>query len=209
MKAPFIFFLVPLFASGCATGRLEQAHRFPDIWPGSQRLSEEAPTVSIQPLKMQVPVLADAASGADGLPSVAVLTMLLIKHLHATGVNAVLEEPGEPTAPFAMQCSVPQLGYAALEGFPEQYRYEAELACTLQDVNAQRMVWKRSLKQRYETTTVLNLMSKAPSPPHRHDRALYRECIVPLWDAMASSVQTALGKQPKPTSSAEIPATVN
>ena len=36
------------------------------------------------------------------------------------------------------------------------------------------------------------MMTKLPKQPHEHDRILYRECIVPLWDAMASTVGTVL-----------------
>ena len=37
-----------------------------------------------------------------------------------------------------------------------------------------------------------DLLAKLPPQPHRHDRVLYRECIVPLWDAMSSSVGTVV-----------------
>ena len=181
--------------SGCAAAP-QQAHLFPSTWPGSQRLSEEAPTVSVAPLKVELAAADPSVPSEEGLPTAAVLTVLLIKHLHASGVNAVLEQPAEATAPYTMGCSVPQLGYTAQSGYPEQYRYQAELVCTLTDAEAQKVVWKRSLQQRYETTALLNMLTKIPEQPHQHDRILYRECIVPLWDAMASSVRSALANRP-------------
>ncbi|MBI4341685.1 MAG: hypothetical protein HY598_05330 [Candidatus Omnitrophica bacterium] len=195
-------FGVSLLAGGCAMGP-QQAHQFPSTWPGSQPLSEDAPTVSVGPMKLEVAAAQPPAPSGEGLPTAAVLTALLIKHLHASGVNAVLEQGPEPTAPYTMACSVPQLGYTAQSGYPEQYRYQAELSCTLTD--AQAVVWKRSLQQRYETTALLNLLTKIPEQPHQHDRILYKECIVPLWDAMASSVRSALVSRPmlQPSPAAE------
>ena len=183
-----------LLLGGCAASR-QEAHQFPSTWPGSQRLSEDAPTVSLQPIELGA-AASPAETGGDGLPSAAVLTVLLMKHLHATGVNAVLEPTQEATAAYRMGCAVPQLGYTEKPGYPQEFRYDAELDCTLTETEGQKVVWKRSLTQRYETTALLNMLSKMPEQPHRHDRVLYRECIVPLWDAMASSVRSALVNRP-------------
>lgn len=186
---------------GCASVS-EQAMPFPATWPGSAPLSENAPTVSVQPISMQGPVAAPAAGEEGGVPTPAVLTALFIKHLHAAGVNAILEQAQEATAPYAMGCAVSRLGYTQKTGYPEQYDYQAELICTLSDTQKQQVVWKRSLQQRYETASLINMFSKIPEQPNQRDRVLYTECIVPLWDAMASSVRTALISRPQPAKDA-------
>ena len=184
------------FLSGCAPV-LEQAKLFPATWPGSAPLSENAPTVSVQPIQMKTPSAAPLTETAEGVPTLAVLTALFIKYLHAAGVNAILEQAEEATAPYAMGCAVSRLGYTQKTGYPEQYDYQAELICTLTDTQKQQVVWKRSLQQRYETASLINMFSKIPEQPNQHDRTLYTECIVPLWDAMASSVRTVLiSRQP-------------
>ncbi len=189
------FFLL----GGCAPV-LEQAKPFPATWPGSAPLSENAPTVSVQPIQMETPSAAPLlAETAEGVPTPAVLTALFIKHLHAAGVNAILEQTEEATAPYAMGCAIPRLGYTQKTGYPQQYDYQAELVCTLTDIQRQQVVWKRSLQQRYETASLINMFSKIPEQPNQHDRTLYTECIVPLWDAMASSVRTALISRPPVT----------
>ena len=197
--------LSALLISGCAPA-FQQARPFSSAWPGSIPLSEDAPTVSIQPiLVVASSAQSSAAEEGEGIPTPAVLTALFIKHLHAAGVNAILEQAQEATAPYAMQCAVPRLGYTEKEGYPQQYDYQAELVCTLSDTQGQKVVWKRSLQQRYETATLLNTFSN-PEQPHIHDRIIYKECIVPLWDAMASSVRTALiSRPPKMTTAAANP----
>lgn len=177
---------------GCASNA-QQTRAFPTIWPGSAPLTENAPTVSIQPIALPEA----AAASEEGISTPAVLTALFIKHLHATGVNAVLEQAEEATAPYSMQCAVPKLGYTQKSGYPEQFDYQAELVCTLTDTVGHQTVWKRSLQQRYETTALFNMLSKIPEQPNQHDRIIYKECIVPLWDAMAGSVRTVLtSRQP-------------
>ncbi len=183
-----------LFAAGCAP-QLQQARPFSSTWPGSTPLSENAPTVSIQPIKVEASLTHPTTVEGEGIPTPAVLTALFIKHLHAAGVNAVLEQAQEATAPYALGCSVPRLGYTQKTGYPEQFDYQAELVCTLTETQGQKMVWKRSLQQRYETGTLLNMFN-VPEQPNIHDRIIYTECIVPLWDAMASSVRTALISRP-------------
>lgn len=151
---------------------------------------------------MEASLTHPAAEAGEGSPTAAVLTALFIKHLHAAGVNAVLEQAQEATAPYAVGCAVPRLGYTQKTGYPEQFDYEAELVCTLTETQGQKMVWKRSLQQRYETATLLNMFN-VPKEPNIHDRIIYKECIVPLWDAMASSVRTALISRPPATADAQ------
>ena len=133
--------------TGCAPA-LQQSMPFPSTWPGSTPLSEDAPTLSIQPIKVEVPLTNPVSEEGEGIPTPAVLTALFIKHLHAAGVHAVLEQAQEATAPYAMQCAVPRLGYVQKQGYPEQFDYQAELVCTLSDTQGQKVVWKRSLQQR-------------------------------------------------------------
>ena len=177
--------------AGCQ-GRLHQAHSFPATWPGSQPLGEDAPTVTVLPIQFDAgPGEAGAADG-EGLPTAAVLSALFIKHLHANRVNAVLEPPEAATARYTLGCTVPQLGYTVQEGAPSRRRYRAELACRLRDEQAQAVVWERNLWQDYEQTLVFDLFTHLPPRPHQYDRVLYKECIVPLWDAMASTVATVV-----------------
>jgi len=175
---------------GCQ-GRLQQVHPFPLTWPGSVPLPEHAPTVSVHPLQRAL----QPSEGSEGIPSDAVLSALLIKHLHANGVNAILEAPDASTARYTLGCTVPALGYGLTEGMPRERVYEAALACALRDEQTQTVVWERRLAERYERTVVLDLMTKLPSKPHEHERLLFRECIVPLWDAMAANVGTVLASR--------------
>ena len=179
---------------GCQT-QVQQVHPFPFTWPGSAPLPEHAPTVSVYPLQRELP--RDEASGeaSAGIPSDAVLSALLIKHLHANGVHAILEAPEASTARYTLGCTVPTLGYGLTEGTPKERVYQAELACRLRDEQTQTVVWERRLAERYERTVVFDLMTKLPPKPYEHERLLFRECIVPLWDAMAANVGTVLASR--------------
>ena len=178
--------------SGCHATQ-ETAVQFPATWPGSKPLGEDAPTVSVLPIAIAGDqAIPSASSEEGGLPTAAVLSALFVKYLHANGVNAILEAPEATTAEYTLACAVLELGYGAQEEYPKERRYRAELACKLQDGQTQQIVWERSLKQRYDETEVLNFLTNLPPEPHRDDRILYRECIVPLWDAMASSVGTVV-----------------
>ena len=170
--------------SGCQSTP-PSAYNFPGTWPGSQPLGEDAPTVSVQPITMNIPQ-PDLPSEGQGLPTAAVLSALLIKHLQVNGVNAILEQADAPTAKYSLSCTVPTLGYS-LQEHPTGRNYEAELTCVLKDEEAQRVVWRRSFSQKYEEQDILDLMTKLPPQPHKHERVLFNECIIPLWDAMASS----------------------
>ena len=189
---------------GCQS-QWRQAYRFPFSWPGSQPLGEEAPTVSVEPLQVVVDQPVHLPDAEAGVPTAAVLSVLLIKHLQVAGVNAILEKPDEATAPYTLSCIVPQLGYGVKDGYPKGRLYRAELVCALKDGQTQGILWKRRLTQDYEQTVLLDLLTNLPEEPHQHDRVLYRECIVPLWDTMASSVRTAvvsrtqLSRQPAPS----------
>ena len=195
--------IAALLLGGCQS-QWRQAYRFPFTWPGSQPLGEEAPTVSVEPLQVVVDQPIQIPDGDPGVPTAAVLSVLLIKHLHVNGVNAILEQADNATAQYALSCAVPQLGYGMKEGYPQGRLYRAELVCTLKDGQTQQVLWTRRLTQDYEQTVLLDLFTKLPEEPHQHDRVLYRECIVPLWDAMASSVRavvvsrTQLSKRPAP-----------
>lgn len=177
--------------SGCAGG-LRETRAFPATWPGSQPLSESAPTVSVVPIQLGTGQGEVRVEGEEGLPTDAVLSALFIKYLHVNGVNAILEEPAAATARYTLSCKTPQLGYAVQEGMPSRRLYRAKLACALRDEQTQAVVWERSLTQDYEQTLVFDLFTQLPPRPHEYDRVLYRECIVPLWDAMAASVATVV-----------------
>ena len=182
--------------AGCA-GRLREARAFPATWPGSQPLGEEAPTVSMVPIRLEAGQVDVRVEGQEGLPTAAVLSAMFIKYLHVNGVNAVLEEPDAATARYTLSCRTPQLGYAVQEGVPSRRLYRAKLACTLRDEQTQAVVWERSLTQDYEQQVVFNLFTQLPARPHQDDRILYRECIAPLWDAMAASVAAVVvSRQP-------------
>ena len=187
--------------AGCQ-GQWQQAYRFPFTWPGSQPLGEDAPTVSVEPLQVIVDQPIHVPDGDPGVPTAAVLSVLLIKHLQVNGVNAILERADNATAQYTLTCTVPQLGYGEKETYPKGRLYRAELVCALKDGQTQQVLWTRRLTQDYEQTVLLDLLTKLPEEPHQHDRVLYRECIVPLWDTMASSVRavvvsrTQLSKHP-------------
>ena len=180
-----------LLLSGCETP-LHQTQAFPATWPGTAPLPEEAPTVSVLPIAVDSPVALQIPDAEQGVPTAAVLSVLFIKHLHANGVNAILEPAQASTAQYVLHCRVPTLGYELGEHYPQTRRYRAELACTLRNGETQAVVWERKLAQQYDETDILDLLAKLPPQPHRHDRVLYRECIVPLWDAMSSSVGTVV-----------------
>jgi hypothetical protein len=186
-----------LCCGGCAMTPPAETHPFAATWPGSVPLSEQAPTVSVQPVLMVAPGTLPTPTASEGIPTAAALSALLVKYLHVNGVNAILESPESTTARYTLQCTVPQLGLTLRRGYPEQRLYEAQLDCTLRDEELAVVVWKRSFSQRYEDFALLNLMTKLPDTPHKDDRVLFRECIVPVWDVMASSVRTVLASQPE------------
>ncbi len=190
-----------LVVCGCQAP-LHESRQFPSTWPGSQPLSENAPTVSVLPILIEGMPTDPRASDAGGLPTAAVLSALFVKYLHVNGVNAILEPAENTTAQYILQCTVPHLGYEVQEGYPKGHRYQAEMTCTLKDGQTLHSVWQRRLDQRYDETTLLNLMTKLPRQPHQEDRTLYRECIVPLWDAMAQSVGTVVVSRQKTVSNA-------
>lgn len=210
MRTPGLALGALILLAGCQS-QWRQAYRFPFTWPGSQPLGEEAPTVSVEPIQVTVDQPIHLPDGEPGVPTAAVLSVLLIKHLQVAGVNAVLEPSAEATAPYTLSCIVPQLGYGVKAGYPPGRLYRAELVCALKDGQTQEVLWRRRLTQDYERTVLLDLLTHLPEEPHQHDRMLYRECIVPLWDTMASSVRTAvvsraqLSKQP---ASPPVPAAV-
>lgn len=181
-----------LAASGCQRTSWRQAYRFPFAWPGSEALGETAPTVSVEPLQVAVDQPIQLPDGDPGVSTAAVLSVLLIKHLQVNGVNAILERPESATAQYALSCAVPQLGYGVKEGYPKERLYRAELVCALKDGQSQQMLWTRRLTQDYEQTVLLDLLTNLPREPHKDDRILFRECIVPLWDTMASSVRAVM-----------------
>ena len=183
---------VAVLAAGCQAP-LRQTYQFPAMWPGTQPLGEDAPTVSVQPIRLTLTEGDPRAIEPDGLPTDAVLSALFIKHLHVNGVNAVLEPTEAATGQYTLGCTIPHLWYGIREGgYPKEYLYKAELGCTLRDELTQTVVWTRNLQQYYEKTVLLDMMTRLPTQPHQHNRILYRECIVPLWDAMASTVGMVL-----------------
>jgi len=187
-----------LILAGCqATG---QRYAFPATWPGSEPLSAEAPTVQVLPIQIPVLPAEDQAPSGAGLPTAAVLSALFIKYLHVNGLNATLEPPKGSGVRYLLQCRVPRLSYDVGESYPQARIYQAELACALSDAQTQQTIWQRQLSQRYDKTVLVDLMTKLPTVAHEDARIMYRECIVPLWDAMAQSVGTVVVSQRQETS---------
>lgn len=186
-----ISFVLFIGLCGCQTAS-PTAYEFPSTWPGSQPLPENAPTVSVRPVIVDLHLQNQATDQSPGFPTAAVLSVLLVKHLQVNGVNAILEGPEASTGRYLLGCTVLQLGFAQRGGFPQEKLYQAELSCQLTDQQAQKMIWERKLSQRYEDTAIFNWLTKLPKEPHQEDRVLFRECIVPLWDAMASSIGTVV-----------------
>lgn len=182
---------------------MRESSRFPTTWPGSQPLSQTAPTVHVLPIQVAGEADQPAADADQGLPTAAVLSALFVKHLQVNGVNAALEPKDAALVQYLLSCSVPQLAYEAGERASKDRRYQAELACALMDAHTQQAVWHRTLRQRYDKTTVLDFMTKLPPSVHEDERIMYRECIVPLWDAMAQSVGTAVTSRQQMRASAE------
>lgn len=176
-----------LLLGGCQ-GAATQRHAFPSTWPGSQPFAQDAPIVQVLPIQLSAPSAEASSSSSEGLPTAAVLSALFVKYLHVNGVNAILEPHQDEVARYLLQCDVPKLSYEVGEGYPKTRSYQAELACLLLDGQTRETLWKRQLTQRYEKSTLLDLMTKLPETVHEDDRTMYRECIVPLWDAMAQSV---------------------
>ena len=177
--------------SGCL-GTTGQSRAFPATWPGSQPLAADTPIVQILPIQI-APIAAGASDATgEGLPTAAVLSALFVKHLHVNGINAVLALPEGQTARYLLPCRVPQLNYEFSEGYPQTRTYRAQMSCQLVDAQTGESLWQRQLDQRFDRTTVLDLMTKLPTPIHSDDRIMYQECIVPLWDAMAQSVGTVV-----------------
>jgi hypothetical protein len=182
--------ILPL--AGCQSGHWRESYQFPATWPGSEPLGEDSPTVSVAPLAVTVNQPITLPEGEPGVPTAAVLSVLFVKHLHVNGINAILEKPEEGTAQYGLTCQVPRLGYGVKDQFPTGRLYRAELTCTLRDGQTQETLWTKRLTQDYEQMVVLDLMTNLPEEPHKHDRVLFRECIVPLWDSMASSVRAVM-----------------
>ena len=188
---------------GCG-GPVRESREFPATWPGSQPLEPGAPRVQVLPIQMVSAAAAPVTPLPEGLPTAAVLSALFVKHLHVNGVNAALDLPPAAQADYLLQCTVPQLKYDTVGDYPKTTRYQAELACLLLDAKTQQSVWQRSLRQDYETTSVMNLMTHLPLSVHRDERIMYRECIVPLWDAMAQSVGTVVLSRQQPPATTEV-----
>ena len=180
-----------LLLAGCE-GTTRQHYAFPATWPGSQPLNPDSPAVQVLPIQIAPVAAGEPSPTGEGLPTAAVLSALFVKYLHVNGVNAVLEPPEGEAARYFLQCDVPKLSYEVGEGYPKTRTYQAELACLLSDAKTRETLWQRKLTQRYDRTTVLDLMPNLPETAHQDDRTMYRECIVPLWDAMAQSVGTVV-----------------
>jgi hypothetical protein len=195
--------ILPL--AGCQSGHWREAYQFPATWPGSQPLGEDSPTVSVAPLVVTVDQPIHLPEGEPGVSTAAVLSVLFVKHLHVNGINAILEKPDEGTAQYGLNCLVPHLGYGVKDAYPQGRLYRAELVCTLKDGQTQETLWTKRLTQDYEQMVVLDLMTNLPEEPHKHDRVLFRECIVPLWDSMASSVRAVMISR-RPASQRQAPA---
>ncbi len=162
------------------------------MWPGSQPLGAESPRVQVLPVQIPTARLDASSLPHEGLPTAAVLTALLVKYLHVNGVNATLDSTDAAAVQYTLQCTVPRLTYEVGQGHPATRSYQAELDCLLGEAATQQTVWKRSLTQRYDKEVWVDWMTRRPAVLHEDDRIMYRECLVPLWDAMAQSVGTVL-----------------
>ena len=61
-------------------------------------------------------------------------------------------------------------------------------------VVAKNVGWERKLEQRYDERVLFNTMTKLPE---HHEPILWKECVVPVWDAMAVSLRLFLDR-PRP-----------
>jgi len=147
--------------SGCEA-TLKETYRFPSTWPGSTPLAEDAPTVSVYPIRFDTENTSFGNVPQEGLPTDAVLSALMVKHLHVNGVQAILESEADATARFTLDCSVPQLGYSLRGGYPKERIYRAELACVLKDSEIDGVLWRQSFKQLYEQREILNMFTQIP-----------------------------------------------
>jgi hypothetical protein len=138
-----------------------------------------------------MPIQIDRSKGLD-IASGEELTELMVNKLQSHKVRtARFEGESGMAVDFRLACEVPELGYTEARGYPRRLHYKAELHCVIKDSASQAIRWKRELNQQYEESVLFNAMTKRPE---HHDRVLYRECVVPLWDAMAYGVKLFLGR---------------
>lgn len=190
MKVSPVLMALSMLLCGCEAA-LTEAYRFPSTWPGSTSLGEDAPTVSVYPIRFDTEQnISDVPQ--EGLPTDAVLSALMVKHLHVNGVQSILESEATATARYSLDCNIPHLGYSLKGGYPKERIYRAELSCLLKDSETENVLWNQSFKQVYEQQELLNMFTKIPDQPNRHERVLFRECIIPLWDVMAGNIGTVV-----------------
>jgi len=186
--------LAAIAAAGCAG--FVQTHAFPPIWPSAidyavsdaVRPEQTGPTILVSPL------IYGTGQEGSGPASAMVLTEALVQRLQQKGV-AARTSTGTPIPDAErLDCAVEKLTYTILPNYPRTVKYEAELACELTPPETAKPRWQQRLSQKYEKVTVLNTMTKLPVP---YEATLYRECIIPLWDAMSISLKTYLDYAPK------------
>ncbi len=185
-----------LLASLTGCSGLPQGHSFPDVWPSAidyQPSGEPLPEQT-GPI-LSVSFLQYGGSGeGSGETTAVILTDLLIQRLQQKGVAArsvAMQQPLQ--AAEQLNCVIERLSYLILPKYPRTVKYEAQLSCALTLPGAARARWTQKLAQRYEVQTVFNTMTKLSTP---YEQTLYRQCIVPLWDAMAVSLKTYLDHAP-------------
>ena len=171
--------------AGCASSLSELGPKF----SGKAQRS-----VYVRPINLNVSrVDREMATGEE-------LTDLLVEKLHQRGIDAS-KNPHELNATDTLYCGVPSLGYTVAQGYPRRLQYQANLACSLVDRTSQAVDWQRHLEQRYDESIVFNTMTKLPES---HEPILWRECVMPLWDAMAVSLRLYLDRPPMPRTHVQV-----
>lgn len=148
------------------------------------------------------PLTMDTGGVQSGLATSEELTSLLIERLHGYGIQAVDHHTSAVTE--TLLCSVPQLGYTIRRRYPRRLHYKAALTCSLVEPNTHASVWERKLDQHYDEAVVFNTMTKLPE---HHDPIVWRECIEPVWDGMASGLRMYFERPPLVRSAVPPPAT--
>lgn len=191
-----------LISSGCAN-RIDH-QTFPMIWPSSVSLPvpksgpsqpESGPMILVDPVRY------GDFDEADMPATVSVLTDLLAQRLQIKGIAARTSPAQAPSMPARLQCGVEKLTYTRYSHYPATTVYEAELSCSLEELGLKRPRWTQKLAQRFEKIEIVNTMTKLPS---QHEKILFEECILPLWDAMAVGLKTFMEYAPDASSSAVV-----
>lgn len=198
------FILAAIAASaGCVAG-FAKTHSFPPIWPSAidYAVSDAVRPEQTGPMILVNTLNYGTGEQGSGPATAMVLTEALVQRLQQKGI-AARTSAGTPIPDAErLDCTVDKLQYTTLPKYPKTVQYEAEMACSLTPPQTAQPRWQQRLAQRYDKVTVLNTMTKLPV---QYEATLYRECIIPLWDAMAISLKTYLDHAPTPAAPAAAP----